>query len=62
MRSDFYIVIYSPLVLCLMPDIIDCPGVCNSMSICRDVPGSFQCKCQVGYSGSGRAEENCIGK
>ena len=54
----------SPLVLCLFlfSDIIECPGSCNTMSDCQNMPGSFQCECRSGYTGSGLADESCAGE
>ena len=45
-----------------MSDINNCPGACNNMSTCEDIPGFFQCTCPVGYTGSGLAEDNCLGE
>ena len=35
---------------------------CNSRSTCLDIPGSFQCTCPVGYTGSGLAADSCLGE
>ena len=50
------------LWMSLLSDTIDCPVACNSISTCFDIPGSFQCTCPVGYTGSGLDTDSCLGE
>ena len=50
------------LWMSLLSDMIDCPMACNNISTCLDIPGSFQCTCPVGYTGSGLATDSCLGE
>ena len=45
-------------------DINECednPSVCDDMANCTNSPGSFECTCIHGFTGSG-LPDNCMGK
>jgi hypothetical protein len=44
----------------IFSDINEClTNPCHTDATCQNIPGSFTCTCNVGYSGNGF---NCVGK
>ena len=49
------------LLFCVMSDVNECStnnGGCGSLATCTNIPGSFSCACNIGYTGNGF---NCTG-